>query len=91
LTSGYHERAVAEWHAFLKHARHAADYNASEQVKRLAGMSAELWEEIGIGLRLGEVEVASRIEADGRSMQSLESVREREQATDWMKRHIGKM
>jgi hypothetical protein len=89
---GYHERAVAEWHAFLKYAaREAVDYTASEQVKRLAGMSAELWEEIGIGLGLGEDEVASRIEADGRSVQSLESVREKEQATDWMKRHIGKM
>jgi hypothetical protein len=52
-------------------------------------MSAELWEEIGIGLGLGEVEVASRIEADGRSVQSLEFVREKEQAADWMKRHIG--
>jgi hypothetical protein len=89
---GYHERAVAEWHAFLKYAaREAVDYTASEQVKRLAGMSAELWEEIGIGLGLGEDEVASRIEADGRSVQSLETVREKEQATDWMKRHIGKM
>jgi hypothetical protein len=83
---------VAEWHAFLKYAaREAGDYNASAQVKRLTGMSAELWEEIGIGLGLGEDEVASRIEADGRSVQSLESVREKEQATDWMKRHIGKM
>ncbi len=89
---GYHERAVAEWHAFLKYAaREAGDYHSSEKVKRLAGMSAELWEEIGIGLGLGEDEVASRIEADGRSVQSLESVREKEQATDWMKRHIGKM
>ena len=88
---GYHERAVAEWHAFLKYARYAGDYHSSEKVKRLAGMSAELWEEIGIGLGLGEDEVASRIEADGRSVQSLESVREKEQATDWMKRHIGKM
>jgi hypothetical protein len=88
---GYHEKAVADWHAFLKYARYAGDYHASEQVKRLAGMSADLWKEIGIGLGLGLDEVASRIEADGRSVQSLESVREREEATDWMKRHIGKM
>ena len=67
------------------------DYNGSEQVKRLAGMSAELWEEISVGLGIGGDEIARRIEADGRSVQILESVRETEQATDWMKRHIGKM
>jgi hypothetical protein len=87
----YHERGVAEWHAFLKYARYASDYNGSEQVKRLAGMSAELWEEISVGLGIGGDEIARRIEADGRSVQILESVRETEQATDWMKRHIGKM
>lgn len=88
---GYHERAVAEWHAFLKYARYAGDHTASEQVKRLAGMSAKLWKEIGIGLGIGLDEVARRIEADGRSVQSLEFVREREQAADWMQRHIEKM
>jgi hypothetical protein len=88
----YHERGVAEWHAFVKYARYASDYHASEQVKRLARMSADLWKEIGIGLGIGLDEIVRRIEeADGRSVQILESVRETEQATDWMKRHIGKM
>ena len=84
-----YERGVAEWHAFLKYARYASDYNGSEQVKRLAGMSAELWEEISVGLDRRERN-RQKIEADGRSVQILK-LSATEQATDWMKRHIGKM